>query len=187
MSRMTRKEVQKSAVIASAFTALALAAFVAGCSTADANPASRVTSARFGNVGEELVRVEISGGGSNSVSVTASVTIGDNALASADSSGSTETTSPTQTPTNSTSVPITVKYNDVISGATQASQSVLGSIGTGIEAVLQLMASGKTGTVNVTTLDGTPATVQCADGQCSFCSDGACAPRAVKAVKAPGK
>mgnify|MGYP003292527025 CR=1 FL=1 len=184
---MNRKEKINSSIISAAFVLFAVAGFVAGCSTADANPASRVTSAKFGDIGEEFVRVEINGGGSNSVSVTASVTIGDNALASADSSGSTETTSPTQTPTNSTSVPINIKYNDAIAGASAASKGLLETLtDVSKEAVLQLMQNKQTGTVNVTKLDGTTACVSCQDGQCSLCEDcpnGLCDPRSAKPAK----
>lgn len=82
-----------------------------------------------------------------------------------------ETMSPTSTPTTTVDVPITVKYNDAIAGATTASRSVLGVIGDGLDAVLGLMQSKSSGTVTVKKIDGTPANVKCEDGQCSWCPD----------------
>lgn len=95
---------------------------------------------------------------------------------SLESSG-TETFSQTASPKNDTSVPITAKYNDALAAATPASMGVIGAIGQGIDGVLSLMKSKKAGTVQVTKTDGTNATVQCANGQCSFCEDGACSPK----------
>lgn len=89
----------------------------------------------------------------------------------------TATPTATQTPTNTTEVPITVKYNDALAAATPASMSVIGAIGQGVDGVLSLMQSRKSGTVQVTKTDGTKACVSCSDGQCSFCTDGACAPK----------
>jgi len=136
-----------------------LAAIVSGCM--ETQPASRATTASYGDI---IVKV-----GDRAKNNTVNVTLGDGALASADSSGSTETQ--TATPTMDIKPDINVRYNDAIAGATAASKSVLGSIGTGIEAVLELMQSKKTGTVAVTKTDGTAATVNCKDGQCEFCDD----------------
>ena len=132
----------------------ALAAALCGC-LGGTNPASRATTA---NISVEVRNYS----GTNSVSVSVS----DAALASADSSGSTETQ--TATPTLSIPVRIDARYNDAIAGATAASRSTLGLIGDGVGAVLDLMASKKTGSVPVTLTDGTAATVECEGGQCSL-------------------
>lgn len=85
----------------------------------------------------------------------------------------TDTTSQTatQTPTTDIRPDIDVKYNDAIAGASTASKSVLSSIGSGLDSVLALMQSKKSGTVAVTKTDGSSATVKCEDGQCSFCEE----------------
>ena len=136
-------------------------ASLCGCSTA--TPASRATTAQY--------RIEFSLGDS-ARSNTVRFTFGDGALASADSSGSNETQ--TATPTVDVKPDIDVHYNDAIAGATNASKGVLDLIATGKAAVLELMSSKKSGTVEVTKTDGTTATVKCENGQCSFCED--CAP-----------
>jgi len=95
---------------------------------------------------------------------------------SLESSG-TETYSPTatQTPTTDVKPDIDVKYNDAIAGASAASRGVLETLmGASANKVLDMMANKTTGTVEVTKTDGTTATVQCADGQCSICTDGNC-------------
>ncbi len=150
-----------------AAAALFLCAALCGCM--DTNPASRANSNRFGDV-EPGVKVVIGENAcSNTVSVTVPVTIGDGVLASADSAGSTETQ--TATPTLDIRTKIDARYNDAISGATAASKGVLGSIGDGITAVLDMMQSKKSGTVQVTKTDGTCATVKCENGQCEFAED----------------
>lgn len=152
---------------ACAAVAATLALALAGCM--DTNPASRANSNRFGDV-EPGVKVVIGENAcSNTVSVTVPVTIGDGVLASADSAGSTETQ--TATPTLDIRTKIDARYNDAISGATAASKGVLGSIGDGITAVLDMMQSKKSGTVQVTKTDGTCATVKCENGQCEFVED----------------
>lgn len=146
---------------------VAFACVLSGCM--DTNPASRANSNRFGDV-EPGVKVVIGEYAcSNTVSVTVPVTIGDGVLASADSAGSTETQ--TATPTLDIRTKIDARYNDAISGATAASKSVLGSIGDGLTAVLDMMQNKKSGTVQVTKTDGTTATVKCENGQCGFCTD----------------
>ncbi len=139
----------------------AIACFALGCSTA--TPASRATTATYTfNFNFPMD----DGAKGNTVNITNKM--GDGALASADSSGSTETQ--TATPTVDVKPDINVRYNDAIAGATTASKGVLAAIGYGADAVLELMSNKKSGTVEVTKTDGTPATVQCADGQCSFVS-----------------
>lgn len=132
-----------------------------GCSTA--TPASRATTAQY--------RFEFAFDDSSRGN-TVNLTLGDGALASADSAGSTETQ--TATPTTTIDVKPDIRYNDAIAGATSASKGVLSAIGYGADAVLEMMAGKKSGTVKVQKTDGTEATVECKDGQCSFV-DGACA------------
>ena len=96
----------------------------------------------------------------------------------------TQTASPSNTPTVSTPVQIDARYNDAMAAASNVSKGVLESLTeAGANKVLSLMADKSTGTVQVTKKDGTTATVECRDGQCSIvsacpdgkCADGACA------------
>ena len=148
-----------------ASVAVVALALLAVCGCLDTAPASRATTA---SVSKPSVDVTVGSGASNVV-VTAYIHVQDIGQASADSEGSTETQ--TITPTMDIRPDIDVRYNDAIAGATAASKSVLGSIGDGLTAVLDLMQSKKSGTVAVTKTDGTAATVKCEDGQCSFCED----------------
>lgn len=154
----------KSAAAAALFLCAAL------CGCMDTNPASRANSNRFGDV-EPGVKIVIGEGAcSNVVSVTVPVTIGDGVLASADSAGSTETQ--TATPTMDIKPDIDVRYNDALAAASAASRGVLETLTpAGADAVLKLMGSKETGTVDVVKTDGTTATVKCEDGQCSFCTE----------------
>lgn len=98
---------------------------------------------------------------------------------SLESTGSTETISPTstQTPTTDVKPDIDVHYNDAIKNATDASKGVLEKLTeSGAAAVLKLMQSKEKGTVQVQQKDGSTATVQCENGQCSICTDGTCSP-----------
>ena len=105
--------------------------------------------------------------------ITFNIEFGTAAQSNETGGGETMTASPsaTQTPTLDIETDITAHYNDAIAAASTASKSVLGQIGDGITAVLDLMSSKKSGTVAVTKKDGTQATVKCADGQCEFCED----------------
>lgn len=152
------KRTAKLAALGVALTAL--------CGCPSASPASRATTA---TVEDPRICVDI-GNGTTNVAVTAYIHIHDLALASADSSGSTET----QTATPSVSIPIKIdaRYNDALAAASATSRSVLGTIGDGLGAVLDMMVSGKSGKVKVVKTDGTPATVQCDGGQCSWTDDG---------------
>ena len=133
---------------------------LAGCSTA--TPASRATTASY----EINVKVCMDEG-VKSATVNVPFTFGDGALASADSSGSKETQ--TATPTVDVRPDIDVHYNDAMKNATDASKGVLETLASaGREAVLEMMASKKSGTVDVQKKDGTTATVSCENGQCSF-------------------
>lgn len=98
---------------------------------------------------------------------------------SLESTGSTETISPTatQTPTTDVKPDIDVHYNDALKNATDASKGVLEKLtDNGAAAVLKLMQSKEKGTVQVQQKDGSTATVQCENGQCSICTDGTCSP-----------
>lgn len=160
------KGTAKASKLAKALGVSALAALcLAGCQTP--NQASRGTSNENGDF-EPSVAVTVNGS-SNTVSVVIRGTYGDGAIASADSSGSTETQ--TQTPTFDLRTRVDARYNDAVAGASDASKRVLGGIGDGLTAILDLMQSKKSGTVAVTKTDGTPATVKCEGGQCSFCTD----------------
>ena len=94
-------------------------------------------------------------------------------------SSGTESFSQTQTPTQDVKPNLDVRYNDAIAGASTASKGVLSSIGAGIDGVLSLMQSKRSGAVQVTKTDGTAATVKCENGQCAFvdCDGGVCAPQ----------
>lgn len=140
-------------------TVCALVALV-GCSTA--TPASRATTANY----EITVKVNVDES-AKSTTVNVPFTFGDGALASADSSGSTETQ--TATPTVDVRPDIDVHYNDAMKNATDASKGVLETLASaGKDAVLEMMSSKKSGTVDVQKKDGTTATVSCENGQCSF-------------------
>ena len=83
----------------------------------------------------------------------------------------------TQTPTTDIKPDIDVHYNDALKNATDASKGVLETlVDSSAKAVLQMMSEKKTGTVEVTKTDGSTATVECKDGQCSLCTDGSCTP-----------
>ncbi len=98
---------------------------------------------------------------------------------SLESTGSTDTFSQTatQTPTTDIKPDIDVHYNDALKNATDASKGVLEKLtDSGAQAVLKMMANKESGTVKVEQKDGTTATVECKDGQCSLCTDGSCSP-----------
>lgn len=148
-------------------------ATIAGCMTP--GQASRGTTNNEGDV-EPTVKVCIGDNShSNTVVVTQTITHGDGAIASADSSGSSE--SQTQTPTFDISPKTDLHYNDALKNATDASKGVLEKLtDSGAQAVLKMMANKESGTVKVEQKDGTTATVECKDGQCSLCTDGSCSP-----------
>ena len=145
--------------------ALVALALLPLCGCPSANPASRTTSAA---VEDPRICVDI-GGGATNVAVTAYIQIHDLALASADSAGSTET----QTATPSVSVPVRIdaRYNDALAAMSTTSRECVSSIGGGLGAVLDLIVSKASGKVKVVKTDGTAATVQCDNGQCSYCPD----------------
>ena len=78
----------------------------------------------------------------------------------------------TQTPTTDVKPDLDVHYNDAMKNATDASRGVLETLAdSSAKTVLQMMSEKKTGTVEVTKTDGSAATVECKDGQCSLCTD----------------
>ena len=170
------KEKLKGAKKSAALVAVLGATVLCGC--LDTNPASRSNDNRVGDI-EPSVKVNIGDGAcSNVVNVTMPITLGDGLIASADSAGSTETQ--TATPTIDIRTKIDARYNDALAAASTTSKGVIESLTeAGANKVLSLMADKSTGTVEVQKKDGTTATVECKDGQCSFtgsadCSNGAC-------------
>ena len=99
------------------------------------------------------------------------VDIGGLTQANETSGAETMTASPSNTPTVSTPVSIDARYNDALAAATPASKAVLGSLGEGLGAVLDLIVSKKDGKVNAKTIDGKDVVVECANGQCKICKD----------------
>ena len=158
------------AIVVVAFLATTI---LCGCSTAEAPTAQRaqtvtVTDNVFNfNIGQCEPCV------TNHTAVVPSFHFEFGTAAQANETSGTETMTATNDlkPTNTTEVPIDVRYNDAMAAASTASKGVLSSIGSGIDGVLQLMQSRQSGTVKVTKMDGTAATVKCEDGQCSFCGD----------------
>ena len=143
-----------------ASAAILLCAALCGCM--ETQPASRATTANYRI--DVVVKVD---DGARGNTFNLPFTIGDGALASADSAGSTETQ--TATPTMDIKPDIDVRYNDAIAAASTVSRGVLETLTpAGTDAVLKLMDSKETGTVDVVKTDGTTATVKCEDGQCSF-------------------
>lgn len=135
---------KKSAIVA---LCIALAA-ICGCATSE--PASRATTARYGDI---VVKIDDGAYGN-----TITLTIGDGALASADSSGSTETM--TANPTNEVKPDIDVSVPVNKAGAAQSVGSVIG------DAVASLITGAKSKTTETTSAD-TSASSACADGACS--------------------
>lgn len=114
--------------------------------------------------------INIYGSGDGTTNDVARVEIASQAMSIENSGTESLTSSPTQT--TDVKPDIDVRYNDAIAGASVASKGVLGMLtDAGKEAVLELMASKKSGTVKVEKTDGTTATVKCDGGQCSFCED----------------
>lgn len=170
------KEKLKGAKTSAALVAALVATVLCGC--LDTNPASRANDNRVGDI-EPTVKVVIEQGAiSNTVAVTMPITLGDGLIASADSAGSTETQ--TATPTLDIRTKIDARYNDALAAASTTSKGVIESLTeASANKVLSLMADKSTGTIEVQKKDGTTATVECKDGQCSFkgsgdCADGAC-------------
>ena len=117
-----------------------------GCATSD--PASRATSATYGDI---VVKAD------NSSNVTVRVTLGDGAIASADSSGSTETM--TATPTNTTDIKPDVDVNTT-GGRTAGVLET--AISAGASALVGSLTSDKSSESETTS----SASAECADGSC---------------------
>lgn len=144
----------KCAAVIVATTLVALADLVAGCTS----PAQRAQTAE---VRQYFYVYE---------GATANFTFGSEfvSLAQSNETGGNDAG---QVTTNTVDVPITVRYNDAIQSASAATRSVLGSIGDGLGAVLDLILAKKSGKVSVTKRDGSAAVVKCENGECEWCED----------------
>ena len=128
-----------------ASAAIYSAAALCGCATSD--PASRATSATYGDI---VVKAD------NSSNVTVRVTLGDGAIASADSSGSTETM--TATPTNTTDIKPDVDVNTT-GGRTAGVLET--AVSAGASALVGALKGSGAATSTAATASG-----ECADGSC---------------------
>ena len=142
--------------------ALCLSVLFAGCQGTS-------TPSRSQNLTIKDCTINVYGCGTETNEV-ARVELATQAMSIENSGTETQTATPTQT--TDVKPDIDVRYNDAIAGASVASKGVIEMLtDAGKEAVLELMASKKSGTVAVTKTDGTAATVKCENGQCEFCSD----------------
>ena len=163
--------------VAAVVAAFALAFMLAGCSTSNsAQPAKSQTQnntfddciivvATKCSVSNRVVRAD----GTKDIPAVELFT-----MAQSQESSGTESFSPTatQTPTTDVKPDIDVNYNDAIKNATDASKGVLESLASASASkVAQMMVSKESGTVEVQKKDGSTATVECKDGQCSICED----------------
>lgn len=121
---------------------LAVVLAVAGCATSE--PASRATTAKYGDI---VVTIE-DGATKNTVHIS----IGDGAIASADSTGSTETL--TSSPTTDIKPDVSIPVNKA--GASQTLGSTIGDAVAGL-----VNGMGKDNSTAASTTDG-----KCADGSC---------------------
>jgi hypothetical protein len=150
------KEKIKSKVKGAAKAAVALSLFaVVGCATSD--PASRMTTARYGDIDVRIAE--------NVHDVTVNVTIGDGALASADSEGSTE--SITASPTNDVKPQTEV---DVPLNKASGAGTVGSVLGDAAASAVRGMLEGRAGSSTSSNAS------DCSDGSCSPCADGSCNP-----------
>lgn len=172
----------KGGKLASLLAAFGLAILATGCSTAhSAQPAKAQTQ---NNTFDDCIIVVATHASVSNRIVTAEGTKDIPAVElftqtqSLESSGTESfAQTATQTPTTDVKPDLDVHYNDAMKNATDASKGVLESlVDSSAKAVLQMMAEKKTGTVQVTKTDGSTATVECKDGQCSLCTDGSCTP-----------
>ena len=176
--KIARKCKGKCAAIVAA---LGLALLATGCATSDnAQPAKANT---MNNTFDECIIVVATHASVSNRIVTADGTKDIPAVElftqtqSLENSGTDTTTqTTTQTPTTDVKPDIDVHYNDALKNATDASKGVLETlVSASANKVLSMMASKESGTVEVTKKDGTTATVECKDGQCSFTDSGGCA------------
>ena len=177
IAKAKRKIARKCKGCAAVVVAFGLAFVLAGCSTSNsAQPAKSQTQnntfddciivvATKCSVSNRIVRAD----GTKDIPAVELFT-----MAQSQESSGTESFSPTatQTPTTDVKPDLDVHYNDAMKNATDASKGVLESlIDTSAKSVLRMMAEKKTGTVQVTKTDGSTATVECKDGQCSLCDN----------------
>lgn len=179
----TRGRVAKA--VAKAACALAVAACAAGCM----HPGEQAAKSETMNVTikDSVIAVNIGAKKSVASSVSNVVELAEETARTYDvtilsqaqslESSGTETFGQTQTPTMDIKPDIDVRYNDALAAASTASKGVLESLTVAsADKVLAMMANKSAGTVEVERKDGTTATVECRDGQCSYCEDGACNP-----------
>ncbi|MBQ2628480.1 MAG: hypothetical protein IJG13_02265 [Kiritimatiellae bacterium] len=158
----------KSGKAAKACAVLALLAVFAGCHMGEQPTAQRAQTANT------EVKFLVEDGGKATFNFGAEFV--SQAQANETSGTETMTASPSNTPTVSTPIQIDARYNDAMAAANNVSKGVLESLTTaGANKVLALMSSKETGTVEVQKKDGTTATVECKDGQCSLAGSGTCA------------
>lgn len=167
--------------VAAVVAAFALAFMLAGCSTAESQqPAKSATMNNTFNDCNIIVaaKAKLPIAGTNKVVEAEGGNMPNLELftqtQSLESTGSTDTFSQTatQTPTTDVKPQTDLRYNDAIKNATDASKGVLESLASASASkVAQMMASKESGTVEVQKKDGSTATVECKDGQCSICED----------------
>lgn len=145
--KMEKVKGGKTACMLAGACAGALALGMTGCQ----NPAQRAQTAE--------TNIEIFGG---------NITFGSEfvSLAQANETGGNDA-GQTASPSNPVSVPIDVRYNDAIAGATSASKGLLETLtSAGANKVLEMMSSKSSGTVTVEKKDGGTMDVKCENGQC---------------------
>ncbi len=172
--RKIARKAKRCEAVASAVLAFALA-FLCGCATSDsAQPAKSQTQ---NNSFDDCIvivasKVSLDKDGAAKVDGGELPTLElFTQTQSLESTGSTDTFSQTatQTPTADVKPNLDLRYNDAIKNATDASKGVLETlVSTSANKVLSLMQSKESGKVEVQKTDGTTATVQCENGQCSF-------------------
>ena len=157
-----------------ACVALALISALAGCHMGEQPTAQRAQTSIFrDNVIDIRVLASTNAVYDAEGNPVASIRVDIGGLTQANETSGTETmtASPSNTPTVSTPIQIDARYNDALAAATPASKAVLNSLGEGFGAVLDMMASKKSGTVDAKTKDGRSVKVSCENGQCSICED----------------
>lgn len=161
----------KTAKAAKACAVLALLAALTGCRMGEQPTAQR---AQTSIIRDNVITVNVVSYPTNALASSQSVEpihveVGNQAQANETSGTETMTASPSNTPTVSTPVQIDARYNDAMAAASNASRGVLETLlSSSANKVLEMMSSKKSGTVQVTKKDGTTATVECKDGQCTI-------------------
>lgn len=145
---------------------VALFGLSAICGCMETQPASRATTATYGDMEAEVETDIGEKAHNNNVTVSIRVTLGDGALASADSSGSTETQ--TATPTMDIKPDLDVHYNDAVGTGGNAISAFVSSLTTESAALLRdYVKNKKSGKITVTKTDGTTETLDCDSGTCT--------------------